>query len=109
MGRRRFLSNRDGIVRWMEYDPFTDQTTEVAVQDVEPHLEASRRLQNDPENWKTGVKKDFALYAQIPNIILEQWANKGVDINDVDALFEMANKPEYAYLKTTTRQVLARA
>lgn len=91
-----------GIERWMQYDPETDTLTESASADVEANLEHSRRLQNDPEHWKKGVKNEMAHYAHIPNILLEVWANQGVDINDNQALFDMVNKPEYAYLRTTT-------
>lgn len=93
-----------GIMRWVEYDSLTDTQTECAVQDVTQNLEYSRQLQNDDAYWKAGVKSEMAHYAHIPNVLLERWANEGVDINDNDALFEMVNKPEYAYLRTTTKR-----
>lgn len=100
----RFLLDRgNGITRWMEYDAATDTTYEFAEQDITPELEASKQLQNDPDYWKEGVKQEFAHYGHIPSILLEKWANEGVDINDMQALFRMINKPEYSYLKTTTK------
>ena len=51
----------------------------------------------------------MAHYAHIPNIILEKWANMGVNIANPDALVEMVNKPEWGYLKTTRKFVLAKA
>ena len=93
-----------GIVRWVEYDPLTDELHESAMADAEPNLEYSKALRNDEEYWKHGVKNEMAHYAHIPNILLEQWANKGVNINDVDELIKMVNKPEYAYLRTTTKR-----
>lgn len=101
----RFLLGTDpytGISRWMDYDPVTDTTTEFAESDVTHEVDASKYLQNDPDYWKKGVKDEFAQYAHIPAILLEKWANMGVDINDTAALIEMVNKPEYSYLKTTT-------
>lgn len=92
-----------GITRRGEYDSLTREWRESAEADVEPNLEFSRGLQNDDDYWKDGVKKDMAHYAHIPNILLEKWALEGVDINDNQALFEMVNKPEYAYLRTTRK------
>lgn len=97
------LDSGNGITRWMEYDYATDTTTEYAEQDFTPEIEATKSLQNDPEYWKDGVKNEFAHYGHIPVILLEKWSNEGVDINDMQALFQMINKPEYSYLKTTTK------
>jgi hypothetical protein len=94
-----------GITRWMQYDPMTDTLTEKAEADTTQNLEHSNSLRNDEDYWKKGVKNEMAHYAHIPNILLEKWANEGVDINDNQALFDMVNKPEYAYLKTTTKHV----
>ena len=88
--------------RLLDYDPLTDTTTEYSEQDISHEVEASKQMQNDPEVWKQGVKDEFAFYGHIPAILLEKWAIEGVDINDTAALFRMINKPEYAYLKTTT-------
>lgn len=93
-----------GISRWMDYDPVTDETTEYAESDVTHEVDASKYLQNDPEYWKQGVKDEFAHYAHIPTILLEKWANEGVDINDAKALLKKVNHPDYAYLKTTTKR-----
>ena len=109
MGPKRFLSREAGITRWCQYDPVTDTLYEWAEADVEPQIEASRQLQNDTDYWKQGVKREMAHYAHIPNILLEKWANEGVDIRDSSALFAMVNKPEYAYLKTTAKVHIARS
>jgi hypothetical protein len=90
-----------GIERWMTYDPETRELTETANADVEPNLEFSKSLARDDDYWKQGVKKEMAHYAHIPNILIEKWANEGVDVNDNRELFRMVNKPEYAYLRTT--------
>ena len=103
----KFLSKDPltGIVRWMHYDPMTDTLIEKAEADTSQNLEHAKDLRNDEDYWKKGVKEEMAHYAHIPNILLEKWANEGVDINDNKALFDMVNKPEYAYLKTTTKHV----
>lgn len=103
---KRFLSSDPftGIMRWVEYDSLTDELHESAVADAEPNIEYAKALRNDEDYWKQGVKKDMAHYAHIPNILLEQWIRLGVDVNDPDALIAMVNKPEYAYLRTTTKR-----
>jgi hypothetical protein len=100
----RFLSHDPvtGISRWVEYDPATGDLIEKAEKDCTASVEMSKSLQNDGDHWKQGVKNGMAHYAFIDNFLLEKWANEGVDINDNQALFEMVNKPEYAYLRTTT-------
>jgi len=102
---KRFLSADpvSGIIRWVEHDQLTDVLTEGAYQDTAPHVEYSRGLQNDEDYWRNGVKQEMAHYAHIPNILLEKWAIEGVDIADNDELLRMVNKPEYAYLRTTTK------
>jgi hypothetical protein len=45
----------------------------------------------------------MAQYAHIPDSVLVTWKSMGVDINDSKELFRMVNKPEYSYLKTTTK------
>lgn len=93
-----------GISRWMDYDPVTDTTTEYSEQDIGHEVEASKQLQNNDEFWKQGMKDEFAMYAHIPSIILEQWAREGVNINDAKALVKKVNHPDYAYLRTTTKR-----
>lgn len=101
---RWFLGSSNGINRWMEYDYETDTTREFAEADVSHEVEASKALQNDDEYWKKGVKNEMAHYAHIPAILLEKWANEGVDINDSQALLKKVNHPDYAYLRTTTKR-----
>ena len=91
-------------MRWVEYDPLTKELHEGATADTSANLEFSRGLQNDEDYWKQGVKNEMAHYAHIPNILLEQWMRMGVDVNDTDALIAMVNKPEYSYLRTTTKR-----
>ena len=102
----RYFLGRDpmtGISRWMDYDPATRETVEFAQSDVTHEVEASRQMANNAEFWKHGVKNDMALYAHIPAILLEKWLREGVDINDNAELVKMVNKPEYSYLKTTSK------
>ena len=102
----RYFLGKDpvsGITRWMDYDPLTDTTTEYAEQDVNTALDVTNDLRNDEQYWKDGVKKGMAHYASIPALLLEDWARKGVNINEPEELVKMVNRPEYAYLRVTTK------
>jgi len=103
---KRLLSSDPftGIMRWVEYDPLTNELHEGATADTSANLEFSSALRKDEDYWKQGVKNEMAHYAHIPNILLEQWMQMGVDVNDPDALIAMVNKPDYAYLRTTTKR-----
>ena len=105
--------------RILDYDPYTKMTTtfdyypesDTTVlyreQDVEGILKANMALQNDPDVWKQGVKNGWALYATIPNIVIEKWLSEfGVNVYNKDhekKVFQLLNQPEYKYLKTTTK------
>ena len=93
----------------MDFDPATGIVTEYAEGDAQAGVDHATALRNDDDHWKNGVKNDMAHYAHIPNIVLEKWANMGVNIANPDALVEMVNKPEWGYLKTTRKIVIAKA
>jgi len=96
-----------GITRYFDYVPENDTAVIYSEQDVSPILEVNKALQNEPEAWKQGVKRGWAHYGHIPNIVIEKWLNEhGVDIYNKDhrkKIFWLLNQPEYRYLKTTTK------
>lgn len=96
-----------GITRYFDYVPENDTAVIYSEQDVSPILELNKAMQNEPETWKQGVKNSWAMYAQIPNIVIEKWLNEhGVNVYDKDhrkKVFQLLNQPEYRYLKTTTK------
>ena len=107
--------------RIVDYDPFTGITTSVdycnssdttivsAEQDVSKLLDANKVMQNDDSYWKSGVKNSWAHYASYPAIVIEKWLNEfGVNVFDKDhqkKVMELTNRPEYKYLKTTTKMI----
>lgn len=96
-----------GITTTFDYIPETDTTVLYREQDVSAILDANKRIQNDTEISKNGIKNSWWHYAQIPNIVIEKWLNEyGVDLYNKDhqkAVFKLLNQPEYRYLKTTTK------
>jgi hypothetical protein len=96
-----------GASTWFEYHPETDMTIVSRMQDVEPLLDMNKRLANNDDYTKTGIKKEWWHYASIPNVIIEKWLNEdGIDVfnkEDGKRVYKKLNDPEYRYLKTTAK------
>ena len=102
----------------LDYDPLTreavwfemkDDVLELhQTQDVTPILELNKRLANNDDYSKKGMKKDWWHYASIPNIVALKWLKeKGVDVMNKaheKKVFQLLNDPEYRYLKATTKR-----
>ena len=98
-----------GVTTSFDYDHASDTTLISSEQDVSTLLDANKRLQNDPDVWKSGVKNSWAQYASYPAIVIEKWMNEyGVNVFNKDhtkKVLELTNRPEYRYLKTTTKMI----
>lgn len=98
-----------GVTTTFDYDNASDMTIVGYEQDVSSLLDANKKLQNDPEHWKQGVKNSWVQYASYPAIIVMQWMKDyGVDVlnkNHAKKVLELTNRPEYRYLKTTTKMI----
>jgi hypothetical protein len=95
LGVRTYFSTDEKGDSWKfryEYDPVTYE------------LEASKELAKTDELWDTGVENSWLHFAHIPNQIMHQWATLGVDITDPAELCRMVERPEWAYLKNTTKK-----
>ncbi len=96
-----------GVTTYFDYDHATDTTLLGSEQDVSLLLDANKALQNDEEYTKQGIKQGWWQYASYPAIIIEKWLNEyGVNVFNKDhgkKVFELTNRPEYRYLKTTTK------
>lgn len=95
------------VSTFFDYVPETDTTIVSREQDIASILEANKRLQNDEQYTRDGIKEEFWHYATIPNIVIEKWKNEeGIDVfnkNHERRVFQKLNSPEYRYLKTTTK------
>ena len=100
---KRIIDCVDGISTFHEYDPVTKETRIWQEGDAEPGIIWARNLSNSDGYTKDGMKKGFWHYCHIPNSVLTKWAAMGVDISRAEALIEMVNKPEWRYLKTTSK------
>lgn len=82
---------------WLEDDKIIQRNT----QDVEPILDANKRLYNDGDGYTPS--RDYRRAASIPLIVVEQWLREGVDVYNRDHAEEVKrrlNSSEWAYLRT---------
>lgn len=49
-------------------------------QDLEPHVEYATALRNNEDYWKQGVKRGFAHAAHIPDVVIVELKQIGVDV-----------------------------
>lgn len=96
-----------GVTTYFDYDHASDTTIISSEQDVSFLLDQNKKLQNDEDYTKAGMKAEWWHYASYPAIIIEKWMNEyGVNVFNKDhqkKVFELTNRPEYRYLKTTTK------
>lgn len=90
---------------WFSYDSQTDETIISYTADSSPILEVNKKMANDAEYTKEGMKQEFWHYATIPVEVQMDWLiNKGVDIYNKDhtkKISQLLNDPDYRYLKVT--------
>jgi hypothetical protein len=90
---------------WHHYDADTDTTTIEEVQDVQPYLEAAKRLRNDAGYSQKGIKDEMWHYAKIPNAIINKMMlEHGVNVFDKGQAKEVIRliNTHFPALKTTT-------
>lgn len=98
---------------YFDYDPLTGiyETYEEAdgkilihsYQDVEPLLDAAKRIANSGTSDAAWTKNEAAIYAVIPPIVQGQMLKKGInflDPNDIGKVVREVNE-NYAHFKTT--------
>lgn len=105
---RRLLSYDPltGLETFHEYNPATNETTIIHVGDCEPVLEENKRLANDTDYSKKGIRQEFWKYASIPPGIQVKWlVEHGVDVWNKDhyaGISKLLEDPQYRHLKCTT-------
>lgn len=97
-----------GISLYSDYDPVTDITTVIhEFDDLEDRLEYSKRLQNDNDYTKQGIKTGWWHYAHTPNALIHKWlVEDGINPyrkQDLGRWVEKINSREYRHLKMTTK------
>lgn len=93
-----------GISLSFDYDELTNKLVLYHDQDVEPILEKNRMLQNDPGYKSRGIKKEWQHVAHIPDIVVMQWRQEGIDVFNPDHMPAVKRKlrdPNWRKLRTT--------
>lgn len=102
-----------GIAQYHWYDVDTDTSVFESVGDAGPVIEANKKLQNEPQIWKNGMKNDFVLYASIDPITQLKWLSEdGINVwkkEDGHRISKKLEDPDYRYLKCTTHKHIIKA
>ena len=77
------------------------------VQDVEPYLDANKRMQADQVGAWHKMRGNRRMIADIPNIVVEMWLKQGFNMFTVSEreLRKKLDDPEWSYLKTIPGKV----
>jgi hypothetical protein len=105
---RRLLGhdNMTGITTYHDFDETTGTTYIHEVQDVKGILDFTKRLANDSEYKRKGIKSDWYHFATVPLTVLNEIRIKyGFDWNKKDDLnhIERIIKTEYKKLLTVDK------
>jgi hypothetical protein len=112
------LFSRDestGVEEWFHYDNLTGDVHIETLQDTETSLDWSRKLRNDDEYTKKGIKNEMWHYAHIPIVVQVRWLseygmeNWPMKPGNEKLLFKLLNSRDWGYLKTTGKVHAARS
>lgn len=96
-----------GTTEYFEYDDMTDKITVRVEQDVTPFLEYARKVRNEPDIGKAQIKDGFWHYAELPDIVIMELRQKGIDVFNPNQTKEILREinANYPYLKLTDKRV----
>jgi hypothetical protein len=108
-------SNKDtGLEEWFHYDNLTGEVHIETRQNTDTNLDWAKRLKNDDEYTKKGIKNCMWHYAHIPPLVQVKWLNEyGIENWPMKAgneklLFKLLNSPDFGGIKTTRKIHTAR-
>lgn len=111
MGKKRLVEYdpSSGITQYCQYDEAEDTTYLIEeYDDLAPTLDLCRKLANDEDYTRQGMKAGFWHFAFIPNMLIHKWRiEEGIRFFDRDHQAAVARKlfsPEYAYLRTSRKR-----
>lgn len=96
----------NGLVTEFHSDAMDDAVTIRRVQDVQPILEANKRLYSQDDGYTPS--RDLKRVASIPLSVIEEWMKEGINIFDKNcaaAIRRKLNDPQYLYLRTAPGRV----
>lgn len=103
----------NGISQYHDYDEDTDTSQFILSGDAEPVLEMNKKLANEEDYTKQGIKDGWWHYAQIPTIFqYKLLIEKGINVwkkEDGPRLSKVLEDPDYKHLKTTNLKHIIKA
>lgn len=92
-----------GAKQYYSYNPDRDEHSLTTVEDVSGLLDALKNKRNATPEF--GKVEEFAHYATLPNTVIMELMNKGININDKNCTKRLIQEinTNYPYLKTTTK------
>jgi len=98
-----------GITQYFHYNENTGGWGIESIQDVEPFIERNKKLQNEQDYSKQGIKREWWHVATIPIVIQEKWLREdGIDIYNKDhwqKVKQKLNDPDWKYLRTSLGRI----
>ena len=102
---KRLLDKSNGKTEIFHYDESTGHAVvETRYADVEPILDITKALANDPDYTRQGMKEEWLHYAHLPDaIILKLKVEHGLSVFNPEHTKAVFNKVDelYPYFKTT--------
>jgi hypothetical protein len=97
----------EGGAEYFNFDPDTNIATVRRVVDVEPRIEANKKLQTHTDGYTPS--RDLRRVASIPNAIIHKWlVEEGIDIHDRNhwpAIKRKLNSSDWRWLRTSEGQI----
>lgn len=92
-----------GIKQHFDFDPVTEQIRLTTTQNLDAFFEEVKRKRENPNEWKKGVKNEWAHYATIPPVYEQKLKQEGIDIYNPEQTKELihAINTRYPELKVT--------
>lgn len=92
-----------GSKQYYSYNAETDEHHITTVEDVSVLLDALKAKRNAASEF--GKVEEFAHYATLPNTVVIELMNKGIDINDKNCTKRLLQEinTNYPHLKATTK------
>lgn len=99
----RLIDKQGDTSVYMGVDEFTGDIQIVHEQDVSGLLERLKQIrQHSSDHWNKGVKEEWLHYASLPNVVIMELKNKGIDVFNPDDEKKMLSEinANYPWLKT---------
>lgn len=101
----RVIDKTGDTTTLMGVDELTGDITIKTVQDVKPFLERMKQMRLNADYSKKGIKEEWWHYASVPNVVIMELRNKGIDFFNPDDMKKALKEinANYSWLKATDK------